>query len=173
MDLKTAIAINEVESLKTEVEDERRKAIDYFNQLQYLQAEFENYRKRMKRDINEAIQLGCRKIISDLLIILDELEYALMAGKRSNNKEALIQGVDITFKKLYKILEKEGLSKIEAVGMPFDPYKHEIVEKVSKGEGSAIIIEEIRKGYTLKGKVIRPSLVRVTLDSSKEGDNDE
>lgn len=175
----TALVVDEVESLKKELERERGKSEDYLNKLKYLQAEFENYQKRVKREVAESIQFGNQKLITELLTVLDELEYAIDAGKSSNDKEALIQGVEITLKKLYGILEKEGLSKIEAVGKPFDPLRHAAVQKISGGNGEETVVEEIRKGFTLKGKVIRPSLVKVATkpsnssNSSKEGDKHE
>lgn len=168
---KTVLVVDEVESLKKELEKERERSEDYLNKLRYLQAEFENYQKRTKREVDETVKFGNQKLIAELLTVLDELEYALDAGKRSNKKEALIQGVEITLKKLNGILEKEGLSRIEAVGKPFDPLKHDALEKIAGGNGEETVVEEIRKGFTLKGKVIRPSLVKVATKPSNSSNS--
>lgn len=175
----TALVADKVTALKKELQKERNKSEEYLTKLKYLQAEFENYQKRIKREIAENIQFGNQKIITEFLTIFDELEYAIKAGKSSKDKEALIRGVKITLKKIYSILEKEGVSKIETVGKPFDPLLHDAIESLSDEKGEVIIVEEIRKGFTFKGKVIRPSLVKVatqlinSFKSSKKGNVDE
>ena len=161
----TALVADEVASTKNELEKEKKTSEEYLNKLQYLQAEFENYQKRSKREMVEAINFGNQKLITELLTVVDELEYAIDAGKSSNNKKALIHGVEITLKKLYELLEKKGLSRIEALGKAFNPFQHEVVERLSGGDGEERVVEEIRAGFTLKGKVIRPSLVKVARQS--------
>jgi len=175
----TALVADEVASTKNELEKEKKTSEEYLNKLQYLQAEFENYTKRSKREMIDAITFGNQKLITELLTVVDELEYAIDAGKSSNNKKALIHGVEITLKKLYAILDKEGLSRIEALGKAFNPFHHEVVERLSGGDGEERIVEETRAGFTLKGKVIRPSLVKVarqspnTSTSLQKGDEHE
>lgn len=166
----TALVADEVASLKNELEKEKKTSEEYLNKLQYLQAEFENYTKRSKREMIDAITFGNQKLITELLTVVDELEYAIDAGKSSNNKKALIHGVEITLKKLYAILDKEGLSRIEALGKAFNPFHHEVVERLSGGDGEEKVIEEIRAGFMLKGKVIRPSLVKVARQSPNTSD---
>lgn len=164
--------LTEVKSLKSHLEKEKKKADDYLNKLKYLQADFENYKKRVKKEINETIRYGNRRLILDLLTVLDELECAVDAGKQGSRK-TLLDGVEITLKKLYNILEREGLSKIEALGNPFNPKKHEAVLRVQTSEEDGIILEEIRKGFMLNDLVIRPSLVKVAVNTSKKVKNDE
>lgn len=150
-----------VEALKAELEAARKTSDEYLTKLKYLQADFENYKKRVTREIDDAITFGNQKLITELLTVLDELDYALTAGKKSDNKDALLRGVEITLKKLYGLLEKEGLAKIETVGKTFNPYTHDVVQRVSGGSEDDLIVEEIRAGFTLKGKVLRPSLVKI------------
>jgi molecular chaperone GrpE len=157
-----------VESLKEELEKERKTSEEYLFKLKYLQADFENYKKRVNREIGDAITFGNQKLITELLTVLDELEYAITAGKNSDNKDALLHGVEITLKKLYGLLEKEGLSKIETVGKTFNPLTHEVVQRVSGNDDEELILEEIRVGFTLKGKVIRPSLVTIAYQPSTD-----
>lgn len=164
----TAVNVDEVESLKEELEKERKTSEEYLNKLKYLQADFENYKKRVSREIGDAITFGNQKLITELLTVLDELEYAITAGKKSSNKDALLQGVEITLKKLIGLLEKEGLSKIETVGKAFNPLTHEVVQRVSGSDDEELIVEEIRAGFTLKGKVIRPSLVKIAYQPSTD-----
>jgi molecular chaperone GrpE len=163
-----AFNVPEVGSLKEAFEKERKNSDEYLNKLKYLQADFENYKKRVTREIGDAVNFGNQKLITELLTVLDELEYAINAGKNSNNKDALLHGVEITLKKLYGLLEKEGLSKIETVGKEFNPFNHEVVQRVSGDGDEELIVEEIRVGFTLKGKVLRPSLVKIACQSSTE-----
>jgi molecular chaperone GrpE len=160
--------VDEVESLKEALEKERKTSEEYLNKMKYLQADFENYKKRVAREIGDAITFGNQKLITELLTVLDELEYAINAGKNSSNKDALLHGVELILKKLYGLLEKEGLSKIEAVGKAFNPLTHEAVQRDSGNDGEELIVEEIRAGFTLKGKVIRPSLVKIGYQPSTE-----
>ncbi len=163
-----AFNVPEVGSLKEALENERKNSDEYLNKLKYLQADFENYKKRVTREIGDAVNFGNQKLITELLTVLDELEYAINAGKNSNNKDALLHGVEITLKKLYGLLEKEGLSKIETVGKEFNPFTHEVVQRVSGGGDEELIVEEIRAGFTLKGKVLRPSLVKIAYQPSTD-----
>ena len=161
------------QTLRTELEQARDKANDYLNRLTYLQAEFENYQKRVKREIIQTTQYGNLSLITQLLPIVDELEYALQASVGKATSQGLIDGIKLILSKLKNILFKEGLTPIDAIGKPFDPYLHEVIQRESNGEGQDLVTEEIRKGYVFKGKVIRPSLVKVTCLPTQTGGNNE
>ncbi|MFQ5710410.1 MAG: nucleotide exchange factor GrpE [Candidatus Geothermarchaeales archaeon] len=153
-----------VRRLEEELREEREKSSDYLNRLKYLQADFENYRKRMERKIHETAQMSNEKLIVNLLSVIDELELALRSGRETEDKQALLEGVEMTLRKMYATLEYEGLAKIEAVGKPFNPKMHEIVLKVpTKDCEEGVVIEEVRKGFMLRGKVIRPSMVKIAV----------
>jgi molecular chaperone GrpE len=164
---------DDIQKLRNELEQAHDKANDYLNRLTYLQAEFENYQKRVKREITQTTQYGKVTLIIDLLPILDELEYALKAGENKPSSQGLIDGVKIILSKLENILSKEGLTPIDAIGKPFDPYLHEVIQRESNGVGQDLVTGEIRKGYMFKSKVIRPSLVKITSLSTKTSDNHE
>ncbi|MEM2210766.1 MAG: nucleotide exchange factor GrpE [Nitrososphaerales archaeon] len=152
-----------LDQLQKELDKERQRANDYFRQLQYLQADFENYRRRVEKEIAEAKQMSNESLVRSLLNVVDELELALKAARESSDKEAILKGLEMVLKNLYLLLESQGLAKIEALGNKFDPNKHESAEVViNEKYEEGTIIEEIRKGFTFKGKVIRPSLVKVT-----------
>ena len=164
---------DERQALITELEQARNKADDYLNRLTYLQAEFENYQKRVKREITQTTQYGTLTLITQLLPIIDELEYALQASVVESTSQGLIGGVKLILSKLKNILFKEGLTSIDAIGKPFDPYLHEVIQRELQGEGQDLVTEEIRKGYMFKNKVIRPSLVKVTCLPTQTGENNE
>lgn len=163
----TALQADEVKILVKELEKEREKSSDYINRFKYLQADFENYKRRVEKQINETAQYGNRRLILELLSILDELECAVEAGKKGGGK-ALLEGVKMTLTKLYNILEREGVSKIETVGKPFDPNRHEAVLRVQMEGKDGIIIEEVRKGFMLRDMVLRPSLVKVAVEKPEK-----
>lgn len=110
-----------VKKLQESLKEEREKSIEYLNRLKYLQADFENYRRRMEKEIREAVQIGNEKLIINLLNVIDELELALRSGRETENKQALLEGVEMTLKKMHTALEQEGLTRIKAVGKSFDP----------------------------------------------------
>jgi molecular chaperone GrpE len=154
--------LSRVKRLQKALKEEQEKSNEYLNRLKYLQADFENYRKRIEKEIRETAQYSNEKLIVNLLSVLDELELALSSGRETENKQALLEGVEMTLKKMFAALGQEGLTKIEAVGKCFDPKLHEVALKVpTKEDNEDIVVEEIRKGYTLRGRVIRPSIVKI------------
>ncbi len=158
-----------VKRLQKALKEEQEKSNEYLNRLKYLQADFENYRKRIEKEIRETTQYSNEKLIVNLLSVLDELELALSSGRETENKQALLEGVEMTLKKMFAALGQEGLKRIEAVGKSFDPKLHEVALKVPTNEDNEdIVVEEIRKGYTLRDRVIRPSIVKIAAQSGVE-----
>jgi len=151
-----------VKKLDEALKREREKSSEYLNLLTYLQADFENYRKRVEKNFREVAQLSKEKLIVNLLNVIDGFELALRSGRETENKQALLEGVEMTLKKMYDALGQEGFAKIVAVGKTFNPELHEVVMKVpTEKYDENVIIEEVRKGYMLKDKVIRLSMVKI------------
>jgi molecular chaperone GrpE len=149
------------------IAEERRRSEALGTNLKYLQADFENYRKRTDKEMKDVQDFATMKLVVSLLSVLDELELAITHAVESGEKGALLDGITMVYKNLSSTLEREGLREIESVGKPFDPVLHEAVVKVpGDGEGEAVVVEEIRKGFMFKNKVIRPSMVKVKLESS-------
>jgi molecular chaperone GrpE len=159
---KSALTKKKNGDLENELIKERSKAEEYLKKSQYLQAEFENYQRRVKKEIEYATKRENEKLILKMITILDELEIALSAGKKAPSKEVMLEGLDMIVKKFKKILEEEGISVVEAIGKPFDPNFHEAIAQVQTNDFSeGIIVEEFKKGYMLHGNVIRPSVVSI------------
>ena len=157
-----------------DLEKEREKSEDYLRRLQYLQADFENYRKRAEREMGDVKRYGNDRLLSDLLVIMDELELGLEKAREEGNSPVLVEGIGMVLKRFQGLLAKEGVAKIDGVGSRFDPAFHEAALKVPSEKEEGTIIEEIRPGYTLKGRVLRPSIVKVAegsepSSSSKNG----
>ena len=146
-----------IEELKRELGEQTRLAEERFNQLTYLQADFDNFRRWNAKEKEVLTALANERLIHDLLVILDDFERALPALEQEKNKE----GMQMVYKKLVKILAGYGLEPIECVGRKFDPNSHEALCREQCGEETNTILEDLGKGYRLKSKVIRPSKVKI------------
>jgi molecular chaperone GrpE len=149
-----------------ELEKEKAKADDYLRRLQYLQADFENYRKRVEKEMSDNRQFGNQRLLSDLIVVNDELELALREAEESKESPTIVEGVGMVHKRLQTLLSKEGVEKIRSLGARFNPDLHDAALRVQSDKDDGTIVEEIRQGYTLKGKVLRPSIVKVAENSA-------
>ena len=151
------------------LEAEKKRSDDYLTRLKYLQADFENFKKRSNRQIEEAKKYCTERLVTQLLDVQDELEMALKTSQTADSAKSLIEGVQMTLKKLRKVLEQEGVTPIECeAGKVFNPACHHAVSAAERDDVEACIVtEEVRKGYKMKDKVIRPSIVKVAVKSSK------
>jgi len=132
-----------------------------------LYAEFENYKKKVNKDKEELIKYGNEKLIYELLPIIDNLEMALEHSKNEAS-EGIVQGVEITLKELMRTLQKFELTAIDSMGKPFDPAVHHAMTLVERDDiEENIVVEEFRKGYMFRDKVIRASLVGVSKKPAK------
>ena len=159
----------DIDKLQSLLDSERRKNEDSLTQIKYLQADFENYRRRVAREVQEIEEYSTASLVRRVLPVLDDLDRAVaMAGKADD--KGIVEGIRMVQKSLSAALENEGLQAIVAVGRPFNPELHEAIEKVQGGDGAEeIVVEEMRKGYTFKGKDLRPSAVKVAL-GTREGE---
>jgi molecular chaperone GrpE len=157
------------EAEATSVEDEQARALNeareqaasYLEDLKRLKAEFENYRKRMLKEQTAMIERASAAVVERLLPILDNFELALMAADRTKDYESMVRGVEMVYGELLEVLKREGLERIESLHRPFDPELHEAVMH-AEGEGDEIVVlDEMRPGYKLGGRVIRPAMVKV------------
>jgi molecular chaperone GrpE len=151
------------------LEAEKKRSENYLTQLKYLQADFENLKKRYDRQLEETKKYCTERLVIQLLDVQDELEMALKNAQSVDAAQLLIEGVQMTLKKLRKVLEQEGVSLIECeAGKVFNPACHNAVAAAERDDVEACVVtEEVRKGYIMKDKVIRPSIVKVAVKSSK------
>ncbi|MFT9487046.1 nucleotide exchange factor GrpE [Tepidibacillus infernus] len=146
---------DEVSQLKQTIEELQ-------NRLLRTQADFENFRKRTRVEKEELAKYATAKLVESLLPAIDNFERAIDSSKDSQNLDLFLQGVEMVYRQIEQVLTQEGLEKIEAVGQPFNPEIHQAVMQVETDEfDSGIVVEELQKGYKLKEKVIRPSMVKV------------
>jgi len=160
--------MEDIEQLKKELEERTRQAEERLDQLKYLQADFDNFRKWNAKEKDAITTMANERLIQDLLVILDDFERALPSLEQEKNKE----GMQMIYKKLLKILSGYGLEPIECVGKKFDPNSHEALCREQCGEKTNIILEDLGKGYRLKSKVIRPSKVKIAEQVAEERGED-
>lgn len=136
----------------------------YLEHLQRLQADFENYKKRQEKKKKEFMEFANEGLLNNFLSVVDNLERALDSTQNENNIEAIKQGINNTLKDFHNILIREGVHPIKALDQKFDPYKHEAVMSFETDKyPEDTVTEELRKGYYIKSKVLRPAMVKVAI----------
>ena len=155
----------EVAALRQELVDEKKKNEELLTRLMYAQADIENYRKRMDREAKEASESLTKSLVTKLLVVQDELDLAAKHAEGGTKSAELKEGIGMVRKNLEAALESVGVERIEAVGRPFDPSIHEAVEKTQGDSETDVVVEEIRPGFTFRGQLLRPTMVKVDLAS--------
>lgn len=155
--------VSQEEILQNKVAELEAANADLKDQMLRRQAELENYRKRLIRDKEEAVQFANESLIRDILGFLDNMDRALAAAKNGGDLNALIEGFEMTQNQLLSTLEKNwGLKGIDSVGQEFDPSLHEAcMMTIDENLDKETVLEEFQKGYTLHDRVIRPSKVKI------------
>jgi len=155
-----AIGVAESERAN-DLEEAKRQAAEYLEHAQRIKAEFDNYRKRVLKEQTRAVEMAAEPLVRRLLEVLDEFDLALMAAEQKPDFDRFLHGVELVYAKLQEILRSEGLERIEADGKPFDPERHEALMQSGEHDGEPVVADVLRQGYTLRGRVIRPSGVKV------------
>ena len=132
------------------------------DRLLRLQAEFDNYKKRLARERAEYLKFANEGMLLDILPVLDNLDRAIAAAQAAATPAALLDGIHMTARLFRSVLEKHGVKPIESVGKPFDPSVHQAVAQVESAGPDNLVVDEIQKGYLLEGRVLRAAMVRVS-----------
>lgn len=156
--------VNEVDELKSKLEGITKQSEENFGKFVRMQADFDNFRKRIAREKEELYYASLEKIVMEILPIVDNMERAIAAFKSDNLDNKYVEGIDMVQKQLIDVLKKNGLKEIEAENMTFDPnYHHAVMQVEGNKDEENKIMEVLQKGYLLGSKVIRPSLVKVAV----------
>lgn len=139
------------------------EAAEYRDLYMRAVAEMENVRRRARLDVQEAHRYAAAELVTRLIPVIDNLNLALEAAQQSGDAEALRKGVELIQKQFMQALEEAGLSTISAAGQQFDPNYHEAIMQAPAQDGQepGLVLEELRSGYRLHDRVLRPSLVKV------------
>jgi molecular chaperone GrpE len=161
-----AEALEEIEAeedaIAADLDKARAEAESYLDDLRRLQADFDNYRKRTLREQTARAASASQALVTRLLPVLDNFELAVSSAEQSRDFDRMLRGVEMVFGELREVLEAEGLVRIEAEGKPFDPERHEAVIAVEEEDTEpGMVVDIVRAGYELRGKVLRPAMVKV------------
>jgi molecular chaperone GrpE len=163
IDISPTALMGQIEALTTERDDASRTADEYLSALQRERAEFQNFKRRTSEERMRDLGLAGEDLIRKVLALADDFDRAIEARPDSIADDPWFQGIAAIDRKLRLLLDSEGVTPIDASpGRPFDPREHEAIANVpgtDQPEGS--IVEEIRRGYRLRDRVIRPALVAV------------
>jgi molecular chaperone GrpE len=139
----------------------QRERDDLLDTTRRLQADFENYRKRVLREQTALVERATERLLEQLLPVLDSFELAVRNLDGSDVDEKVRKGIDLVYAELIAVMERAGLQRIEAKDAPFDPNEHEAVLQ-DDGDGEPHVEDVLRTGWKLKGRVLRPAMVKVT-----------
>ncbi|HNW43423.1 MAG TPA: nucleotide exchange factor GrpE [Elusimicrobiales bacterium] len=155
----------EAKAEESELEKQTRLAADYYNQLLRLQADFENYRKRLDKEKPELIRWGKAELLLKLLPLYDLLIAAhahINTAKENGGGDQTLKGLEMIFKEFSKVFDSEGLRPMEPVGKPYDPMASEILGVVEgTEENDGLVVEELQKGFYFCDKILRPARVKI------------
>ncbi|WZL74622.1 nucleotide exchange factor GrpE [Clostridiaceae bacterium 35-E11] len=125
-------------------------------------ADFQNYRKRVEKEKSDIHHYANEKLIQDLLPVVDNLERAIKSAEEEGKDKTFIKGIEMILQQFLDVLKKNGVEEIQTMGEAFDPnYHHAVLQEENENHESNTITDVFQKGYTLNGKVIRPSMVKV------------
>jgi molecular chaperone GrpE len=146
-----------------QLEEKAKLADEYFNRLQRLQADFDNFRRRSQKEREELADIIAESVICKFLPVIDNLARAVTTARTANPGDTqIVAGIEMIQRQLEEILGKLQVVSVDAVGAKFDPQKHEAIMQVPDADKEdETIIEEFQKGYQLKNRIIRPSMVKV------------
>ena len=149
--------------LEGELESARREAAEHLDTARRLQADFDNYRKRMVREQEDAAKRAGQRVISEMLPALDNLERALAHVEAGGEGAELVSGVRMVVQQVLDVFAKEGVERIDPVGEPFDPSEHQAVGQVPRDDvPEGTVVEMYQHGYRMHGRVLRPAAVVVS-----------
>ncbi len=168
---KEVVSLNdELKQRKEEIEFLDLKANSHLDHSKRLKAEYENYKKRAVKERQQMVLWAVEDFVKELLPVLDNFERAINSSRSSQDFSSLLEGIQLVSNQFKSVLERQGLREIEAEGRQFDPYLHEAIMQIESNDyPDNSVVEELQRGYKLKDKILRPSMVKV----NKRGDFDK
>ena len=165
---------DELESVKSELKKAKESSESSLNKMKYLMADFDNYRKQMEKQVASKAESIKAELLLKFLNIRDDYLRALSVARQSKSEQiVVIEGLEGILKNIDSLLASEGVREIEAIGTPFDPNVHDAIAYSARDDlAENTVTAEIRKGYMLNGRVLRPSLVEISKKIIKNSVND-
>ena len=174
IEISPTALLGQIETLKAELETARQGSDEYLASLQRERAEFQNFRRRTAEERLRDLGLAGEDLIRKVLAVADDFDRAIEARPPSIAHDPWFEGIAAIDRKLRLLLESEGVTAIDAAaGKPFDPREHEAIANVpDTGRAEGEIVEEVRRGYRLRDRVLRPALVAVAANAAENGFDD-
>jgi len=153
----------------TKLEESEKKAGENYDRFLRISAEFENYKKRKEREAADFRKYANETLVKELLPVVDNLERAMETqGDHEDAVSCILEGVDMTLKEIFKVLEKFAVKAVDAVGNEFDPTYHQaVMQEASDAHPENTVIKEFQKGYTIHDRLLRPAMVVVAKAASE------
>ena len=164
-----------MKALEAKFEAKEKEAEENYDRLLRLSAEFENYKKRSSREIEEFRKFANQSLIKEMLSVVDNLELAMNStnGHKAIDKD-LLQGLEMTHREILKVFEKFNVKPIDAKGQPFDPTFHEaVMQEETNDYAKNTVINEMQRGYLIHDRLLRPTMVVVAMPKTTHGQNSQ
>jgi molecular chaperone GrpE len=150
-----------VEALTAKLEQAQAEATKLREQLLRTAADYDNFRKRTRRDLEDAQRKSVEKVLLEVLPVSDNLERAVQAAQKATDASSVIEGVNMVLRFFEDALNRLGVERVQTLGQPFDPGLHEAVQQVESEQSPGTVVLELTPGYRLSGKLLRPAMVAV------------
>jgi len=166
---KKNVAGDPLEEIQSELETAKQEAKEAYDRFLRVSAEFENYKKRSTREMDDFRKYSNQSLIKEMLAVVDNLERALNSSNgNSSIDKCMADGVNLTLKEILKVFEKFNVKPIESIGQPFDPTFHQaMMQEETDEHPENTIITELQKGYMIHDRLLRPSMVVVAAPKAK------
>lgn len=163
--------VDPIQALEKKLEAKEQEVKDIYDRLLRASAEFENYKKRARRESDEFKKYANESLIAALLPVVDNLERAISSFKENGlDKDPLSEGVSLTLAEMFRALERFHVTPIESLGQPFDPNFHEaVMQESSDAHPDNTVIQELQRGYRIHDRLLRPSMVVVSKKNNESG----
>ncbi len=157
-----------LKNVQAQLDSKEKEYKETFDRLLRTTAEFENYKKRTSREMDEFRKYANQSLLKEMLSVVDHIELAIQAaGAPSGADTGMLEGLNLTLKEFLRILDKFNVRPIEAIGQPFNPQMHEaIMQEANDRLPENTVVREMQKGYTINERLLRPSLVVVAAAPS-------
>lgn len=150
-----------IEALKSELEQAQAEATKLREQLLRTAADFDNFRKRTRRDIEDAQRKSVERVLLEVLPVSDNLERAVHAARQGGDVGSVVEGISMVLKFFEDALNRLGVERVPTLGEPFDPSIHEAVQQVESDQSPGTVVDEMTPGYRVNGKLLRAAMVAV------------
>lgn len=165
----TPESVDPLKEMEEKVESLKKEAADNHDRLLRVAADFENYKKRATREMNDFRKFANESFVKAMLPVVDSLDLAIESSSNDKNaNNTMVEGVNMTLKEILKVFEQFGVKRFESIGKTFDPSLHQaVMQEETKEHPDNIVLKELQKGYMIHDRLLRPAMVVVSKNTAK------